>query len=277
MRTTRAAVLALAIGSIGCTQSHAPDGCGYACEPCCAHDTCFGSVCAAGYCVAGIPCDSGPWLDVGPRPDTGPPTCGGWCQPCCPGDRCVGGLCIGGNCVSGIACGVFEAGVSDDASAASDAGASEDDAQARADAGSTCAQVDALDRGCATDADCVSAIHAADCCGTYAAIGFASSEADDYARLEPLCDASYPPCGCAARPTTTDSGEMVSSPSDVRVACVTRGTGAVCLTYVAMRPPNDEACGRNCQPCCGGSACLSPFSCSAAGTCRGGAPCDAGS
>lgn len=112
------------------------------------------------------------------------------------------------------------------------------DAAPRADAGSACAQIDMLDRHCATDADCASAIHAADCCGTYAAIGFAASEASAYATLEPLCDASYPACGCAARSTMTDSGETVASPSDVHVACVTRGPGAVCLTYVNMRPPN---------------------------------------
>lgn len=248
MPTTRAALFALAITSIvGCTQSHDPDGCGYACQPCCAHDTCFGSVCAAGHCVAGIPCDSGPWLDAGPRPDAGPaPTCGGWCQPCCAGDTCVdGGLCVGGNCVFGATCSGFEAGVADDASSRLDGdagppfdvGASRD-AEAHPDAGSACAQIDALDRHCTTDTDCSSAIHAADCCGTYAAVGFAGYEADEYATLEPLCEASYPACGCAARPTMTDSGEMVSSPSDVQVACVIRGTGAVCMTYAVMRPPN---------------------------------------
>lgn len=237
MPMTRAAVLALAIASIvGCTQSHAPDGCGHACQPCCAHDTCFGSVCAAGYCAAGIPCDSGPWLDVGARTDTGsPPACGGWCQPCCAGDMCVdGGLCLAGNCVFGVTCDGFEAGVPDDASSRLDG----DAGPPQPDAGSACAQIDALDRHCTTDADCTYAIHAADCCGTYAAIGFAAYEADEYATLEPLCEASYPACGCAARPTMTDSGEMVSSPPEVHVACVTRGTGAVCVTYVAMRPPN---------------------------------------
>jgi hypothetical protein len=154
-----------------------------------------------------------------------------------------GGLCFAGNCVFGVACG-FEAGVPDDASSLDgdagvpfDVGASED-GEAAPDAGSACAQIDALDRHCVIDADCSSAIHAADCCGTYAAIGFAAFEAAAYAMLEPLCDASYPACGCAAGPTMTDSGETVSSPSDVHVACVTRGASAVCLTFVAMRPPN---------------------------------------
>lgn len=107
----------------------------------------------------------------------------------------------------------------------------------RDDAGSSCAQIDALDRHCTTDTDCSFAIHAADCCGTYAAIGFAASEASAYAALEPMCAASYPACGCAARPTVTDSGETVTDTATVQVACVTRGPGAVCLTYVTMRPP----------------------------------------
>jgi hypothetical protein len=238
MRMTRVAVLALAITSIvGCSQSHAPEACGHACEPCCAHETCLGGICAGGTCAGGVLCDAGPRPDVGPGPDgealpdAGPPPgCGRFCEPCCPGDVCFGGACSGpdGTCRGGIPC---DAGMPADAAAPHDA-------LSRADAGSACAQIDALDRHCTSDTDCDFAIHAADCCGTYAAIGFAASEADEYAALEPICVASYPACGCAARPTMTDSDELLTSPSDGHVACVTRGTGAVCLTYVAMRPPN---------------------------------------
>ena len=129
-----------------------------------------------------------------------------------------------------------DSGVGTDAAFSVDVGPGTDTGQ-RGDAGSACANIDALDDLCTTDLDCAFAIHAADCCGTLAAIGFSASEADRYAALEPVCDASYPPCGCAARPTLTDSGEMVDSAAVVHVACVTRGPRAVCLTYVSMRPP----------------------------------------
>ena len=55
----------------------------------------------------------------------------------------------------------------------------------------------------------------------------------------------------------------------------------VCSTYTCTLPcigdaGNDAAhCGRNCEPCCAGSTCAAPWVCNG-GSCRGGAPCDAG-
>jgi hypothetical protein len=106
------------------------------------------------------------------------------------------------------------------------------------DTGPACAYVDTIARSCTTDADCVARVHQIDCCGTRAMIGIAASADSVYAASEPACVASYPGCGCPSGPTMTDSGETVSDPSSARAACVIRGPGMVCLTYVTMRPPD---------------------------------------
>ena len=60
--------------------------------------------------------------------------------------------------------------------------------------------------------------------------------AERFRTLEPACAESYPRCGCPARQPTTDSGETVVDPADVRVGCIAHAAGSTCESYVAMRP-----------------------------------------
>jgi hypothetical protein len=99
-----------------------------------------------------------------------------------------------------------------------------------------CAFVDMLQRTCSSDEDCGFAIHQTDCCGNTLAMGVRASEVARFEALEPSCRASYPDCGCPARPTQTDSGETVTDPTTVQVGCISRGPAGFCMTYVAMRP-----------------------------------------
>jgi len=106
------------------------------------------------------------------------------------------------------------------------------------DSGTGCGFVDLLDRSCASDGDCAVGLHQTDCCGSTTAIGFRSAERMRFDVLEPVCDRSYPGCGCPPGPTKTDSGEMVFDPSQVHVGCISEGPARRCRTYVAMRPPD---------------------------------------
>ena len=80
-------------------------------------------------------------------------------------------------------------------------------------------------------------LHQIDCCGSIIAIGIATTATATFDPAEAACMASYPECGCAARAPITDSGETFFDTDLVHAACVGRGPGNVCLTYVAMRPP----------------------------------------
>lgn len=100
-----------------------------------------------------------------------------------------------------------------------------------------CGFVDTLDDSCTSDADCAYGIHQTDCCGNTFAVGFRTSERTRFETFEPMCQATYPLCGCPSGPTRTDSGESVlGDPDSIRVACVSSGPRRVCLTYVTMRP-----------------------------------------
>lgn len=103
-----------------------------------------------------------------------------------------------------------------------------------------CAYVDVLDRSCIDDTDCAFGVHQSDCCGTSVVLGFAAGERSRFEALEPACVESHPLCGCAARPTTAESGETVTDVSAVQVACVSRGPRSVCISYVTMRPPDAD-------------------------------------
>ncbi|MBX7192007.1 MAG: hypothetical protein K1X94_08115 [Sandaracinaceae bacterium] len=103
---------------------------------------------------------------------------------------------------------------------------------------SPCAFVDTLVRSCSTDSDCEVVVHQSDCCGNTSALGVTHDEAARFDALEPICRDSYPPCGCPAHPTVTDSGESAPDPTSIQVGCISRGPGAICLTYVSMRPPD---------------------------------------
>lgn len=133
-----------------------------------------------------------------------------------------------------------DAGTSADAATPRDASTADsgslEDASAASDAGPPCAFIESIDRRCLSDDECAVAMHQVNCCGTFVATGISASEAESFAGLEAACEASYPGCGCATQPTTTDSGETVGEPSTVQVACITRGPGGICMTYVTERP-----------------------------------------
>jgi hypothetical protein len=120
----------------------------------------------------------------------------------------------------------------------SDAGAG-DASDAR---GNVCAEVAAVDRSCAVDADCLAGIHTINCCGSAVWIGFRSSEKDRFASLEAACDKTYPACGCASGPPTTDDGSIVPFGTQPGVTC----QGGVCRTF-------SKACGKFCET---GRACV---------------------
>lgn len=124
---------------------------------------------------------------------------------------------------------------SSDDGGAHDAGARVD---ASTDAGPPCAFIESVDRTCLGDEACVVAVHQVNCCGSEIATGIDRGERERFDALEALCVESYPGCGCAAGPTMTDSGEIVTDLASVQVGCILRGTGGVCMTYVAMRPPD---------------------------------------
>ena len=105
-----------------------------------------------------------------------------------------------------------------------------------------CQQVDALDRSCTTNADCVAVAHTINCCGTGVWIGLRATEAQRFATLESACDASYPRCGCPLLAPTTDDGSTVNDADTVSVSC----QGGACKTFA-------KACG---QPCGAGRSCL---------------------
>ncbi len=70
-------------------------------------------------------------------------------------------------------------------------------------------------RGCGAAGDCIVVLHQIDCCGTFRAIGIAGSDRDRFDDEEALCEASYPRCRCAARPTEADDGSTGSAEPNV--------------------------------------------------------------
>jgi hypothetical protein len=106
-----------------------------------------------------------------------------------------------------------------------------------------CQAVVALDRSCATAADCVAVTHTTSCCGQAVFMGIRSSEQARYQTLEPQCDATYPACGCAAGPPTTDDGSQLRFDGTPGVTCA-QGR---CTTFVP------DCAG----PCAAGTTCFS--------------------
>ena len=105
---------------------------------------------------------------------------------------------------------------------------------------------------CREAADCTQAFHQIDCCGTIAAIGVLASSHDDFLAAEERCRGEYDACRCAARPTQTDDGVLVTELSEFDVACeagacvsVGRGDteGVVCTDRVPVTFPEfDNSC-----------------------------------
>jgi hypothetical protein len=101
---------------------------------------------------------------------------------------------------------------------------------------SACQQVIALDRSCATAADCVAVHHTTNCCGGLAWIGIRTSEQQWFLALESQCVASYPACGCFDGRDSTDDGSRIPSGGAAAVTC----EAGACKTYA-------PACGRLCE------------------------------
>jgi len=110
---------------------------------------------------------------------------------------------------------------------------------------SPCQAVLALDRSCTTAADCFGGGHVTSCCGQVHFVGFRGSEQARFQALEAACDATYPPCGCAAQEPLADDGSRLRWDQKPGVTC----QQGVCTTFVSD-------CG---QPCAAGTTC---FSCS---------------
>jgi hypothetical protein len=106
-----------------------------------------------------------------------------------------------------------------------------------------CQEVLALDRSCASAADCAPVFHTINCCGQAQAIGISASALQRFTTLETECDAMYPACGCAAQQPYADDGSRLRFDDTAGVACV----GGVCTTFV-------KDCG---GPCAGGTTCFS--------------------
>ena len=106
------------------------------------------------------------------------------------------------------------------------------------DAGAACDFVAELDTSCSTDEDCSYFVHTTDCCGNTFAIGVNNSSSSTASALEPLCQESYPRCGCPAMQTNTNSDERVMSGDEIQVGCVEHGADKICETWVHSRPPN---------------------------------------
>ena len=108
-----------------------------------------------------------------------------------------------------------------------------------------CQMALAVARSCAIAGDCVVVSHTSSCCGSSQVIGIRGSAQSTFQRLEAQCDASYPACGCAAGPPTTDDGSQIMFGGTAGLDCVQ----GKCTTFV-------PACA---GPCAAGTTC---FSCS---------------
>lgn len=110
---------------------------------------------------------------------------------------------------------------------------------------SPCQAVLALGRSCTTAADCFAGQHVSNCCGQIEFVGFRISEQARFQDLEARCDATYPPCGCAAQAPLADDGSRLRINEKPGVTC----QQGKCTTFVS------DCAG----PCPAGKTC---FSCS---------------
>jgi hypothetical protein len=84
-----------------------------------------------------------------------------------------------------------------------------------------------LDRSCSVATDCVIANHMIDCCGTFNAIGINIVSESAFAAAENTCEAGFPGCGCASRPTMAEDGRTRAD-GPIALRCENQ----VCRTYV---------------------------------------------
>ena len=92
-------------------------------------------------------------------------------------------------------------------------------------------------RACATVSDCIVVTHVTSCCGSQLRMAIAGSEAAAFAAAEAICDAQYPPCGCAARGVDAEDGTLV--PFGQEASIVPRCDAGRCHTIVESA----HACG----------------------------------
>jgi hypothetical protein len=85
-----------------------------------------------------------------------------------------------------------------------------------------------LDKHCANVGECVLVFHTIDCCGTEVVWGINETEVDRFNEAEEICDAQYPPCGCAPGPTEAEDGNTGFGPDDFEVECA----DSTCKSYV---------------------------------------------
>jgi hypothetical protein len=159
------------------------------------------------------------------------------------GDQGTGGSSAAGSGgVAGVA-GTGHAG--SDGGAAGAGGSTDGGAKDATDAAANpCSFVPTIDRSCTVDADCLAFTHTTNCCGSAVWVGVHASEKDRFAALEAACDRTYPACGCASGPPTTDDGSIVRFGSTAAgVSC----QGGTCKTF-------SKACG---HPCDAGRSCTS--------------------
>jgi hypothetical protein len=87
-------------------------------------------------------------------------------------------------------------------------------------------------------ANCVVHVHRSECCGAQRAYGFNHAARTQLCTAESACTAMYPASpGCTSTLITTDSGEMTTNVSQVRLRVVnptacTYGTCYTCQTFV---------------------------------------------
>jgi len=88
--------------------------------------------------------------------------------------------------------------------------------------------------------------HVANCCGTSIALGFRTTVQTQFAALEPLCDMSYPGCGCPTGLPMTEDGSTLRFDQQAGVTCLQ----GKCTTFV-------PDCGK---PCASGTTCFTCIS-----------------
>jgi hypothetical protein len=110
-----------------------------------------------------------------------------------------------------------------------------------------CAALSALDRSCATAADCVVFPRQSDCCGSTLYTAIRAVDVAAASALEKQCGPSMGACPCCATCSdlSSDDGSRLMSAAEVQVTCA----NGKCVTF-------SSACG---QPCGSAQSC---FSCS---------------
>lgn len=85
-----------------------------------------------------------------------------------------------------------------------------------------------LDKQCGSVSECALVFHTVDCCGTDVVWGINEDEVARFDEAEAICDAQYPPCGCAPGPTEAEDGDTAFEPDAFEVEC----NGGICKSYV---------------------------------------------